>query len=71
MDIFAKLDDEVFRTRAVDNQVKTISARKADKEGYMAVVLADSFFGLFWGFDLEGEVIESRTFSTSLVRGPN
>lgn len=42
--LLATLDDELYRTRASDNQLKTLSARKADKEGHMADVIADSLF---------------------------
>ena len=37
------LDDDLYGTRASDNQVKTISHRKADKEGHCADALADPF----------------------------
>ena len=38
------LDDDLMGTRTVDNQVKTISNRKADGEGHVADVLADALF---------------------------
>ena len=38
------LDDDLMGTRATYNQVKTISNRKADKEGHVADVLADALF---------------------------
>lgn len=44
--LFATLDDDLYGTRAADNQVKTLSARKADREGHVADSLADAFFRL-------------------------
>jgi hypothetical protein len=41
---YATLDDDLYETRATNNQVKTLSARKADKEGHCADDIADSFF---------------------------
>jgi hypothetical protein len=41
---FATLDDDLYGTRAVDNQVKTLSSRKADREGHCADALADALF---------------------------
>ena len=38
------LDDDLYGTRARDNQVKTISSRKADTEGHSADAIADAFF---------------------------
>lgn len=40
---FATLDD-LYGTRAADNQVKTLSNRKADKEGHTADAIADALF---------------------------
>ena len=37
-------DDDLMGTRAVDNQVKTISNRKADDEGHVTDVLAHALF---------------------------
>jgi hypothetical protein len=31
---YATLDDDLYETRATDNQVKSLSARKADREGH-------------------------------------
>lgn len=42
--LMATLDDDLYGTRAQDNQVKTLSARKADREGHQADVLADALF---------------------------
>lgn len=42
--LLATLDDELYVTRARDNQLKTLSARKDDKEGHPADVLVDAFF---------------------------
>lgn len=39
--LFATLDDDLFRTRSGDNQVKTVSDRKADKEEHGADEIAD------------------------------
>ena len=38
------LDDDLFGSRARDNQVKNISTRKADKEGHCANALCDALF---------------------------
>jgi hypothetical protein len=40
----ATLDDELYGAGAVDNQVKSLSARKADRESHSADVLADAVF---------------------------
>jgi hypothetical protein len=40
----ATLDDDLYGTRSSDNQVKTLSSRKADKEGHCADALADALF---------------------------
>ncbi|PXF43284.1 hypothetical protein BWQ96_06981 [Gracilariopsis chorda] len=42
--LLATLDDDLYGTRASDNQVKMLSARKADKEGHSADALADALF---------------------------
>jgi hypothetical protein len=44
MHTFATLDDDLYGTRASDNQVKTLSMRKADREGHTADVIADALF---------------------------
>lgn len=41
---FATLDDDLYGTRAKDNQVKTLSSRKADREGHAADTVADALF---------------------------
>ena len=41
---FATLDDDLYGTRARDNHVKTLSARKADREGHTANAVADALF---------------------------
>lgn len=38
------IDDDLIVTRASYNQVNTISARKAEKEGNFADVLSDALF---------------------------
>lgn len=38
------LDDEMYGTRALDNQVKTLSNRKSKAEGCIADVIADALF---------------------------
>lgn len=43
-DTFTTLDDDLYGTRAHDNQVKTISVRKADKEGHTVDAIADIIF---------------------------
>ena len=40
----ATVDDDLYDTRAVDNQVKTFSSRKADRKGYAADSIADALF---------------------------
>eukprot|EP00474_Spongospora_subterranea_P007755 CRZ08213.1 hypothetical protein [Spongospora subterranea] len=45
----ATLDDDLYGTRASDNQVKTISNRKSDKEGHCADVIADALFRITLG----------------------
>lgn len=40
----ATLDDDLYGTRPSDNQVKTISSRKADREGHTADAIADALF---------------------------
>ena len=42
--LLATLDDDLYGTRANDNQVKTLSARKADKEGHTVDAIADALF---------------------------
>jgi hypothetical protein len=41
---YATLDDDLYGTRAADNQVKSLSARKADREGHCADAFADALF---------------------------
>lgn len=41
---FATLDDDLYGTRASDNQVKSLSARKSDREGHTADAIADGLF---------------------------
>lgn len=45
--LFATLDDDLCGTRASDNQVKTLSARKADEERHTADAIADVLSGNF------------------------
>lgn len=40
--MFATMDDDLFGTRSNNNQVKSISARKADREGHSADVIAEA-----------------------------
>ena len=40
----ATLDDDLYGTRATDNQVKTLSNRKSDREGHAADTIADALF---------------------------
>lgn len=42
--LFSRLDDDLYGTRAKDNQVKTLSSRKADEEGHVADAIADALF---------------------------
>ena len=41
---FATLDDDLYGTRAKDNQNKSLSSRKADREGHTADAIADALF---------------------------
>lgn len=43
------LDDDLFRTRAVDNPVKNSGTRKSDKEGHAADSVANSLSGVILG----------------------
>lgn len=49
---FSKPDNDLFGTRSVDNQVKKLSNRKADKEGHSADVVADALFCVVLGIRL-------------------
>ena len=40
----ATLDDDLCGTRAGDNQVKSLSIRKADREGHTADAIVDALF---------------------------
>lgn len=39
--LFMTLDDDLFGTRATENQVKNLSSRKADRQGHVADVVFD------------------------------
>ena len=56
------LDDDLFGTRARDNQVKKLSNRKADKEGHCADVVSDAIFRIVLGlrFSRRGESQEDN-----------
>lgn len=43
------VDDDLYGTRARDNQVKTLSNRKADKEGHSADVICEALFRITLG----------------------
>ena len=45
----APIDDALYGTRAVDNQVKTLSARKAGSEGHTADLMADALLRIKLG----------------------
>jgi hypothetical protein len=45
---YSTLHDELYGARATDNQVKILSARKADREGHCADAIADALFGITW-----------------------
>lgn len=47
--LFLTLDDDLFGTRAADNQVKLLSSRKADKEGHSADAVADALSRIVFG----------------------
>jgi hypothetical protein len=38
------LDDDLYRTRASDNQIKTLIVRRADREGHTADAISDTPF---------------------------
>ena len=42
--LLATLDDDLYGTRASDNQVKALCSRKASKEGHSAGAIADALF---------------------------
>ena len=44
---FCTLDDDLMGTRAEDNPCKTISARKADREGQSMTAVVDALFRVF------------------------
>lgn len=71
--LFATLDDDLFGTRAHDNQFKMISNRKADKEGHSADALADALSRVllamrFWRRG-EHQVDSVRNMLTGLFDG--
>lgn len=41
---FSTLDDNLYGTRANDNQVKSVSQRKADRDGHSADSIACALF---------------------------
>lgn len=47
LQLLATLDEDLFRTRAADNQVKPLSNRKVDKEGHSGEARRNSLFGNF------------------------
>jgi hypothetical protein len=56
------LDDDLYGTRARDNQVKLLSSRRADKEGYCADALAEPFtrLTLYFRFRRRGQTQEDN-----------
>lgn len=64
------LDDDVVGRRGRENQVKTLSARKCDKEGHLADVLADAIFNdvISVRFRRRGEGQESAAIATVELR---
>lgn len=62
------LDDELFGTRANDNQVKTLSNRKADKEGHTADVVCDALFRTALGIRFRRRGISQAENVSSLMR---
>ncbi|PXF43989.1 hypothetical protein BWQ96_06222 [Gracilariopsis chorda] len=69
----ATLDDDLYGTRASDNQVKSLSNRKADREGHQADAIADSLFRvtLMVRFRRRGESVFSnvRNLVDALLEG--
>lgn len=68
--LFLTLDDDLFVTCAAKNQVKMISSRKADKEGYSVYVVADAFSRIVFGMQSrsrgEIQLNSVKTLLTSL-----
>lgn len=46
---FVTIDDDLYGTRAWDNQVKSLSNRKANKEGHTADMICDALFRVTLG----------------------
>lgn len=46
LDLMETFDDDLFGSKASENQIKMSSARKADKEGHSAHAIADALFRL-------------------------
>lgn len=49
MHLIATLEDDFFGIRAKGNKVKTLRARKEDREGHPADAIADAFFRVVLG----------------------
>ena len=69
----ATLDDDLYGTRAVENQVKTLSARKVDREGHTADVIADELFKITLGIRFrrrgEGQHENVQKLLTHMLEG--
>lgn len=70
LSLLATLDDDLFGTRAAENQVRTLSNRKADKEGHSADDLAHALlrFDFALRFRYRGELhVESMLNLLSIL----
>lgn len=55
------MDDDLYGTSTTENQFKTLSARKADREGHTAHTIADSLFWVtLWIYFLRCEVTQLK-----------
>lgn len=54
--LFDTLNDNIFGTRAVDNQFKTLSNKKADRGAETSDVIADGLFRIVHGIHLRRRV---------------
>ena len=73
MHLLATLDDDLYGTRAADNQVKNLSSRKANREGHSADVTAYALFRIIMAlrFRRRGETVVDpvRKLVSTLTEG--
>ena len=65
---FCTLDNDLLGTRAEDNQVKTFSYRKADREGHSMTAVADAIFRDFLHARLGRRGESKKTAISKLLR---